>query len=54
MAMAELMRKLRDDAIDKFALLDARIEHRAGVDSAGEHIAFTAKVDRQSHTAERR
>jgi molybdopterin synthase catalytic subunit len=36
MAVEELMRKLHDDAIDKFALPDARIAHRVGVVSAGE------------------
>lgn len=41
MAVAE-MKKLRADAIDKFALLDARIVHRVGVVNAGEQIVFIA------------
>jgi molybdopterin synthase catalytic subunit len=41
MALAE-MKKLRDEAIDKFALLDARIVHRTGVVGAGEQIVFIA------------
>jgi len=41
MALAE-MNKLRDEAITKFALLDARIVHRIGVVGAGEQIVFVA------------
>jgi molybdopterin synthase catalytic subunit len=41
MALAE-MNKLRDEAIAKFGLLDARIVHRVGVVSAGEQIVFIA------------
>ena len=41
MAVAE-MNKLRDEAIAKFALLDARIVHRVGVIGAGEQIVFIA------------
>jgi molybdopterin synthase catalytic subunit len=41
MALAE-MKKLRDEAIAKFALLDARIVHRVGVVGAGEQIVFIA------------
>ena len=41
MALAE-MNKLRDEAIKKFALLDARIVHRIGVVGAGEQIVFIA------------
>ena len=41
MAVAE-MNKLRDEAIAKFALLDARIVHRVGVVDAGEQIVFIA------------
>lgn len=41
MAVAE-MNKLRDEAIAKFALLDARIVHRVGVVGAGEQIVFIA------------
>ena len=41
MALAE-MNKLRDEAIKKFALLDARIVHRVGVVGAGEQIVFIA------------
>jgi molybdopterin synthase catalytic subunit len=41
MALAE-MKKLRDEAIAKFALLDARIVHRVGVIGAGEQIVFIA------------
>jgi len=41
MALAE-MNKLRDEAIAKFGLLDARILHRVGVVSAGEQIVFIA------------
>ena len=41
MALAE-MNKLRDEAISKFGLLDARIVHRTGVVQAGEQIVFIA------------
>ena len=41
MALAE-MNKLRNEAIEKFALLDARIVHRVGVVGAGEQIVFIA------------
>lgn len=41
MALAE-MNKLRDEAIAKFGLLDARIVHRVGVVGAGEQIVFIA------------
>ncbi len=41
MALAE-MNKLRDEAIAKFTLLDARIVHRVGVVGAGEQIVFIA------------
>jgi molybdopterin synthase catalytic subunit len=41
MALAE-MSKLRDEAIAKFGLLDARIVHRVGVVGAGEQIVFIA------------
>ena len=41
MAVAE-MRRLRDEAIAKFNLLDARIVHRVGVVNAGEQIVFIA------------
>jgi molybdopterin synthase catalytic subunit len=41
MAEAE-MKKLRAEAIAKFALLDARIVHRVGVIGAGEQIVFIA------------
>ena len=41
MAEAE-MRKLRSEAIQKFALLDARIVHRIGVVCAGEQIVLVA------------
>ena len=41
MALAEMSR-LRDEAIAKFALLDARIVHRVGVVGAGEQIVFIA------------
>jgi molybdopterin synthase catalytic subunit len=41
MAVAE-MNKLRDEAIEKFDLLDARIVHRVGVVGAGEQIVFIA------------
>jgi molybdopterin synthase catalytic subunit len=41
MALAE-MNRLRDEAIEKFDLLDARIVHRVGVVGAGEQIVFIA------------
>jgi molybdopterin synthase catalytic subunit len=41
MAVAE-MNKLRDEAIEKFGLLDARIVHRIGVVGAGDQIVFIA------------
>jgi molybdopterin synthase catalytic subunit len=41
MAVAE-MNKLRDEAIRKFGLLDARIVHRVGVVGPGEQIVFIA------------
>jgi molybdopterin synthase catalytic subunit len=41
MAVAE-MNRLRDEAITKFGLLDARIVHRVGVVGAGDHIVFIA------------
>jgi molybdopterin synthase catalytic subunit len=41
MAVAE-MNRLRDEAIKKFALLDARIVHRVGVVGAGDQIVFIA------------
>ena len=41
MALTE-MNKLRDEAIIKFQLLDARIVHRVGVVGAGEQIVFIA------------
>ncbi len=41
MALAE-MNKLRDEAIERFALLDARIVHRVGKVGAGEQIVFIA------------
>lgn len=41
MAIAE-MSKLRDEAIAKFALLDARIVHRVGTVTAGEQIVLIA------------
>ncbi len=41
MALAE-MNKLRDEAMAKFSLLDARIVHRVGVVGAGEQIVFIA------------
>ena len=41
MALAE-MNNLRDEAIRKFELLDARIVHRVGVVGAGEQIVFIA------------
>ncbi|MDH4216281.1 MAG: molybdenum cofactor biosynthesis protein MoaE [Gallionella sp.] len=41
MALSELNR-LRDDAIEKYALLDARIVHRIGTVKGGENIVFIA------------
>ena len=41
MALAE-MNALRDEAIARFALIDARIVHRLGVVRAGEAIVFIA------------
>ena len=41
MALAE-MRKLREEAIAKFALLEARIVHRVATVSAGDNIVFIA------------
>ncbi|MDD2915428.1 MAG: molybdenum cofactor biosynthesis protein MoaE [Gallionella sp.] len=41
MALAE-MRKLRDEAIEKFALLEARIVHRVATVTAGDNIVFIA------------
>ncbi len=41
MSIAE-MSALRNDAIEKFALLDARLVHRIGVIGAGEQIVFIA------------
>jgi molybdopterin synthase catalytic subunit len=41
MAVTE-MNKLRDEAITKFGLLDARIVHRVGVVGAGKQIVFIA------------
>ena len=41
MAVAE-MKRLRDEAIAKFGLLDARIVHRVGVVGAGDQIVFIA------------
>ena len=41
MALAE-MNILRDEAIARFGLLDARIVHRIGVIGAGEQIVFIA------------
>jgi molybdopterin synthase catalytic subunit len=41
MAVAE-MNRLRDEAMAKFGLLDARIVHRVGVVGAGEQIVFIA------------
>ena len=41
MAMAE-MNRLRDEAIARFKLLDARIVHRIGVVGAGDQIVFIA------------
>ena len=36
------LKKLRDEAITRFALLDARIVHRLGVVQAGDQIVFIA------------
>ncbi|NOU01215.1 MAG: molybdenum cofactor biosynthesis protein MoaE [Gallionella sp.] len=41
MALAE-MNKLRNEAIEKFGLLDARIVHRLGTVQCGENIVFIA------------
>lgn len=41
MALSEL-KKLRDDAIEKYGLLDARIVHRIGTVKGGENIVFIA------------
>jgi len=41
MALSELKR-LRDDAIEKYGLLDARIVHRIGTVKGGENIVFIA------------
>jgi len=41
MAVAE-MRKLRDEAIARFGLIDARLVHRLGVVKPGEAIVFVA------------
>ena len=41
MALAEL-KKLRSDAIEKYALLDARIVHRLGTVGGGDNIVFIA------------
>ena len=41
MALPEL-KKLREEAIDRFGLLDARIVHRLGVVQAGDQIVFIA------------
>ena len=41
MALAE-MNKLRNEAIEKFGLLDARIVHRLGTVQGGENIVFIA------------
>jgi molybdopterin synthase catalytic subunit len=41
MALKE-MNRLRDDAITRFELLDARIVHRVGTVGAGEQIVFIA------------
>lgn len=41
MALAE-MRKLREEAIAKFGLLDARIVHRVATVRAGDNIVFIA------------
>jgi len=41
MALPE-MQKLRQEAIERFALIDARIVHRLGVVKAGDSIVFIA------------
>ena len=41
MALPE-MRKLRDEAITRFGLIDARIVHRLGVVRSGDNIVFIA------------
>jgi molybdopterin synthase catalytic subunit len=41
MALSE-MQKLRSDAIEKFALLEARIVHRIGTVQGGDNIVFIA------------
>lgn len=41
MAVAE-MQKLRNEAIERFGLIDARIVHRLGVVRAGDSIVFIA------------
>jgi molybdopterin synthase catalytic subunit len=41
MALPE-MRKLRDEAIARFGLIDARIVHRLGVVRGGDNIVFIA------------
>jgi len=41
MAVSE-MNRLRDEAIEKFGLLEARIVHRVGTVKAGENIVFIA------------
>lgn len=41
MALSEL-KKLRADAIEKYALLDARIVHRIGTVKGGDNIVFIA------------
>ena len=41
MALSEL-KNLRNDAIEKYALLDARIVHRIGTVKGGENIVFIA------------
>jgi len=41
MAVTE-MNRLRDEAVSKFKLLDARIVHRTGIVSAGEQIVLIA------------
>jgi len=41
MALSEL-KKLRNDAIEKYSLLDARIVHRIGTVKGGDNIVFIA------------
>jgi molybdopterin synthase catalytic subunit len=41
MALSE-MKRLRNDAIEKFGLLDARIVHRIGTVKGGDNIVFIA------------